>query len=468
VPSSKDKDGPTPPKKQIHFFCIDNELVYWNFFLDFGPLNLGQLTRFCKKVNDKLRKFPAVCFYSCTEDAKRANAIFLICAWQMLYLDRTPEQSYAGFDRSIASALSGSAAIADASQPPVSNSQGAPTIAPLPDFHDASPCQCTYDLTVLDCLKGFAKARLHGFFDMETFDVEEYEYFEQVEVRVLRHENDCVRPIVCRCSYLRALDSIVQNGDLNWIIKDKILAFAGPSFERHVSPEGYCTLSPSDYIPYFQQKNVGLVVRLNKKCYNEQDFVDAGIDHVEAFFVDGSCPSLDILHGVIDAFEQVPPDRSFAVHCKAGLGRTGTCIGGYLMKHYGFTAKEAIAWMRICRPGCVIGPQQQYLERIQQLMWDEGVAAGYIEMPQAGRPNAKSASSSKQSAVVGDTEMEDAVVGRAGQAEALLAARAGRSNGKAASTTPPSSTPVTPEARDKSAIVAVTPDSAAAPSMWCT
>ena len=133
-------------------------------------------------MNDKLRKFPAVCFYSCTDSAKRANAIFLISAWQMLYLDRSPGQAYAGFDRHVADELNAYNQSQDVSQPPVSNSQGAPTIAALPSFHDASPCQCTYELTVLDCLKGFAKARLHGFFDLETFDVEEYEYFEQVEV----------------------------------------------------------------------------------------------------------------------------------------------------------------------------------------------------------------------------------------------------------------------------------------------
>jgi hypothetical protein len=90
-----------------------------------------------------------------------------------------------------------------------------------------------------------------------------------------------------------------QNGDLNWIVKDKILAFAGPSFERNVSPEGYCTLAPSDYIPYFQRKNVGLVVRLNKRCYNEQDFVNAGIKHVDAFFLDGSCPPTKVLYKVL-------------------------------------------------------------------------------------------------------------------------------------------------------------------------
>jgi hypothetical protein len=31
------------------------------------------------------------------------------------------------------------------------------------------------------------------------------------------------------------------------------------------------------------------------------------------------------------------------------------------MKHHGFTAREAMGWLRIVRPGSVIGPQQQYL-----------------------------------------------------------------------------------------------------------
>jgi hypothetical protein len=108
--------------------------------------------------------------------AKRTNAIFLICVWQLLYLDRTPEEAYRGFDLDLV------AREENGSEPPVSNSQGAVTIGPLPPFHDASPCQCTYDVTVLDCLQGMAKARMHGFFDFSTFDVDEYEYYEQVEV----------------------------------------------------------------------------------------------------------------------------------------------------------------------------------------------------------------------------------------------------------------------------------------------
>jgi hypothetical protein len=65
---------------------------------------------------------------------------------------------------------------------------------------------------------------------------------------------------------------------------------------------------------------------------------------------------------------------AIAVHCKAGLGRTGTCIGAYLMKHYHFSAREVIGWMRVCRPGSVIGPQQQFMEEIQPRMWADGEA----------------------------------------------------------------------------------------------
>ena len=34
------------------------------------------------------------------------------------------------------------------------------------------------------------------------------------------------------------------------------------------------------------------------------------------------------------------------VLCAAGLGRTGTLIALYMMKHYRFTAAECIAWIR--------------------------------------------------------------------------------------------------------------------------
>jgi len=343
-------------KLPVVCFNIDEELVYWNFFLDFGPLNLGQLHRFTTKLNKLLanakRDNNTVLFYSSTFSSKRANAIFLACAWQVLELNRTPEEAFRGFTNAgYTDSTKGN--IDDqyhrsttSSNPPLLplSSIGKQTIATLPPFHDASPYRCSYQLTLMDCLGALVKARKFNFFDWgDKFDIKEYEYFEQVE-----------------------------NGDLNWIVKGKILAFAGPSYVRNVTPEGYCTLAPGDYIPYFKHKKIGMVVRLNQKNYDEQEFIDAGIDHVEEFYTDGSCPHMSILHRVVSSFEKVPKHKGFAVHCKAGLGRTGTCIGAYLMKHYRLTAKEVIGWMRICRPGMVIGPQQQFLEKLQGLMWKEG------------------------------------------------------------------------------------------------
>lgn len=199
-------------------------------------------------------------------------------------------------------------------------------------------------------------------------------------------------------------------------------------------------MAPSDYIPYFQKNNVGLVVRLNKKCYEEEDFIKAGISHLEQFYLDGSCPPMKILQRVISAFEAVPRGKAIAVHCKAGLGRTGTCIGAYMMKHYKFTASEAIGWMRICRPGMVIGPQQHFLEDLESTMWQEGeLMRGKITSPireirsissggKSSREKKRASSSngrssSKSSSTTKLSSLDEAVVGRKGQAEGLLAAR---------------------------------------------
>ena len=197
------------------------------------------------------------------------------------------------------------------------------------------------------------------------------------------------------------------------------MAFAGPSFTKNISREGYCTLAPSDYLPYFKKKRVGLVVRLNKRNYDENDFIKNGIKHLEQVYLDGSCPPMNILQRVLQEFESVPSNQAFAVHCKAGLGRTGTCIGAYIMKHYRMTASEVISWMRICRPGMVIGPQQQFLQDIQPVMWQEG------EMMKIGQsvPITPAAMKTLSRSISQDQTSPDAIDGRPGQADGLLSRR---------------------------------------------
>ncbi|KAH8063249.1 protein tyrosine/serine/threonine phosphatase [Aureococcus anophagefferens] len=145
--------------------------------------------------------------------------------------------------------------------------------------------------------------------------------------------------------------------------------FRDAGFGVHIAP-GVHTFAPEDYVPLFQRLGVTCVVRFNKKLYDKRAFTRAGIRHVELFYEDGGNPSEQIMQRFIQVCEQEP--GAIAVHCKAGLGRTGTNIGAYMMKHWGYSATECMGWMRVCRPGSVIGPQQQFILDAEDRLWREG------------------------------------------------------------------------------------------------
>lgn len=63
---------------------------------------------------------------------------------------------------------------------------------------------------------------------------------------------------------------------------------------------------------------------------------------------------------------------AIAIHCKAGLGRTGSLIACYAMKHYHFNAPDFIGWIRIARPGSILGPQQHFLIEVDKIMKEKG------------------------------------------------------------------------------------------------
>lgn len=87
-------------------------------------------------------------------------------------------------------------------------------------------------------------------------------------------------------------------------------------------PIGYPLHAPEAYFPYFKKNNVTAIVRLNKKIYEAKRFTDAGFEHYDLFFIDGSTPSDNIVRRFLNICENT--EGAIAVHCKGVLEVSGS------------------------------------------------------------------------------------------------------------------------------------------------
>lgn len=179
-----------PPQniENAYFFNIDDvsnfafnllqDLTYSPFNKDFGPLNLSMVHRYCRELakllnGNQFQGPTRIYHYTCSNSkAKMTNACFLMCAFMVVILKLDAEHSFSLFKHYQSHLL---------------------------NYRDASKGECYYELTIVHCLQGLQEALKHGWYNFRTFNVKEYEHYEKVE-----------------------------NGDLNWIIPGKFLAFMGP------------------------------------------------------------------------------------------------------------------------------------------------------------------------------------------------------------------------------------------------
>lgn len=226
------------------------------------------------------------------------------------------------------------------------------------DYRTEGEGECDHHVSIANCLVGLQMAFEHlPSLKLDEFNVEDLLWMEQP-----------------------------QNGDLNWIVPGKLLALAGPTEQNW---------SIQKFIEYAKQHEIGAMVRLNRQHYPASAITETvGMEHIEMFMHDGTNPTEQNVRDFIRLVDRMNgQSRAVAVHCRAGLGRTGTMIAAYLLFSYArdhaaekclncpcstmtsqAITRAIIGFLRIMRPGSVLSGQPEFLESISALVMRAGAA----------------------------------------------------------------------------------------------
>lgn len=303
---------PPDPIKGVYVFCVDSVsymqvLAYQPFVKDFGPVDISKIHKYCCKLNNLLEandlKTYKLYHYTGTSPIKKNNSVLMLTAYLVMVLHYSPKDAFSLFSSIY-----------------------------FPEFRDASKDATVYYCSILQCLNALKRSISLSWYNFQTFDCQSYEYF-----------------------------SNIKNGDMNWIVPNKLLAFSDPG----KSNTDIC-------IRNLHKLGISTIIRVNRKTYPADKFRKQGFKHHDLFFQEGACPSEDLLRKFLSIAES--EQGAIAVHCKAGLGLTGTLIACYIMKHFEYPAAEVIPWVRMCRPGSILGSQQLFIVEIEETCYKWGEA----------------------------------------------------------------------------------------------
>jgi len=130
----------------------------------------------------------------------------------------------------------------------------------------------------------------------------------------------------------------------SWIDKPLLAGLAHPESDEDLE--------------WLRQNGVDVLLSLTEEPVRRDWVNNAGLLVVNEPMVDMEAPTQDQLDRCVLAIERANARKmGVAVHCGAGLGRTGVVLAAYLI-HKGASARDAIARIRKLRPGSIETSEQ--------------------------------------------------------------------------------------------------------------
>tara|TARA_B110000259_G_scaffold188391_1_gene246987 strand:+ start:6212 stop:7177 length:966 start_codon:yes stop_codon:yes gene_type:complete len=181
-----------------------------------------------------------------------------------------------------------------------------------------------YIITIKDCFKTIKFINDNNYLNINKFNIKQYLYFTDYEFRDMT------------------------------LILDKFVAMSCPS-----------NYDLNNTITELNKLKIKNIIRLNgESSYDKKLFENNNIIIHDLYFEDMTTPSVDIIKKFMNIISSYDFTELFAIHCKAGIGRTALLICIYLILKLKFKPVNAITYMRIMRPGSIMHHQGIFLESI--------------------------------------------------------------------------------------------------------
>ncbi len=144
----------------------------------------------------------------------------------------------------------------------------------------------------------------------------------------------------------------------HWVVPGKLAGCPEP---------GVTTAVPYD-LDLLRAVGITYLITLTERDLDQELLAEAGLKNVHLPIFDREAPSINQAYMLLVRMQTLMKrGEVLAVHCKAGIGRTGTILGAWLIRDGGLSASTAIERLRKINPAFVQTPaQERFLQELEQ------------------------------------------------------------------------------------------------------